>query len=87
MPDDPWKQKWDIFIAFLVIYISVATPYRIAFVDIESWLDYVDYAIDFFFFIDWFVVSPDACVVVEFFDGPVASWAPEEAVEFIETSF
>ena len=53
LPDDPWKIKWDMLVASLVIYISIFTPYRIAFFEDEfAWYDIVDYAIDLLFLLD-----------------------------------
>ena len=62
MPDDPFKQKWDVlitlynkFINFLrcLIFTAIASPYRLAFYDLDdnSWLA-VDTLVDFTFAVD-----------------------------------
>jgi hypothetical protein len=35
-PLDKFKVNWDIFMSFVLIFISIVTPYRIAFVAIDS---------------------------------------------------
>ena len=57
-PEEGWRQKWELFIALLLLYTCCATPYNIAFapeVDTkETFWDYLDQEVivDFFFFID-----------------------------------
>ena len=42
-----------VFICSLLIYSAIVTPYRIAFIDVDStFYDYFDLFIDFCFFID-----------------------------------
>jgi hypothetical protein len=36
LPDDSFREKWDLFIALLVVYISIVTPFRLAFIDDDS---------------------------------------------------
>jgi|LauGreDrversion4_2_1035121.scaffolds.fasta_scaffold154438_1 hypothetical protein len=36
LPDDPFKKKWDLLIACMLIFTALVSPYRIAFVDIDS---------------------------------------------------
>jgi len=41
LPDNPYKKMWDLFIAFLILYSAIVTPYDIAFSDSSkvSWFD------------------------------------------------
>lgn len=52
-PDDPFKVYWDMFVTLLLLYVFFVTPYRIAFVEVDSlfWI-FVDEFIDFCFAID-----------------------------------
>lgn len=56
LPDNPFKQMWDVFVGLLLIYTSLVTPYRISFVDdstsANKFFDYLDLSIDFCFLID-----------------------------------
>jgi len=36
LPDDPFKKKWDLIIATMLIFTALVSPYRIAFVDVDS---------------------------------------------------
>jgi hypothetical protein len=36
LPDDPFKKKWDLIIAFMLIFTALVSPYRIAFVNVDS---------------------------------------------------
>ena len=36
LPDDPFKKKWDLIIALMLIFSAVVSPYRIAFVDVDT---------------------------------------------------
>lgn len=36
LPDDPFKKKWDLIIAFMLIFTALVSPYRIAFVDVDT---------------------------------------------------
>jgi len=60
LPDDPFKKKWDLLIATMLIFTALVSPYRIAFVDvdtlewtvIETMIDCIfgiDLALNFFF--------------------------------------
>ena len=53
LPDDPFKTRWDLFIAMLLIFTSISTPYRIAYYDVDelSWV-IIDSLVDFSFAID-----------------------------------
>ena len=51
LPDSLFKQLWDVFIAILVLYSSVITPYKIAFKDYTK-EDISDIIIDVFLLID-----------------------------------
>ena len=41
LPDNPYKKIWDLFIAFIILYSAIVTPYEIAFLDNTniSWFD------------------------------------------------
>jgi len=53
LPDDPFRKRWDVLIAVILVFTAVVTPYRIAMYDNDS-LTYVlvDASIDFLFLID-----------------------------------
>ena len=53
LPDDNFKSRWDIIIVALLLFTAIATPYRIAFFDVDElgWL-IADSIVDFIFFID-----------------------------------
>jgi hypothetical protein len=36
-PEDPFKNYWDLFIAFVLIFTCLVTPYRIALVETDSY--------------------------------------------------
>lgn len=53
LPDDWYKQLWDIIITSVLIFTFFATPYRIAFVDKDDEaMVAIDYTMDGLFFID-----------------------------------
>ena len=41
LPDNPYKKIWDLFIAIIILYSAIVTPYEIAFLDNTnvSWFD------------------------------------------------
>lgn len=51
LPDDWYKQVWDLIISLILMFTFFATPYRIGFVDKDNttWVT-LDYCIDFAFF-------------------------------------
>ena len=53
MPDDAFKQKWDLFITTFLLFTAVVTPYRLAFYDLDdtTWI-VIDTIVDFGFSID-----------------------------------
>jgi hypothetical protein len=51
LPDDYFKRTWDFIIALLILYSSIVTPYKIAFIDYDDFA-YFDMAIDIFMFFD-----------------------------------
>lgn len=55
-PDQTWKKIWDLVNALLIIYTSVETPYRIAFVTENSFVKAEDVIIDLFFVADMILV-------------------------------
>jgi hypothetical protein len=60
-PDDPIKGGWDLFVAIILIFTCIVTPYRIALVEKDGpgW-SYLSYIIDFSFFIDMAVIFNSA---------------------------
>lgn len=36
LPDDSFKKKWDILITFTLLFTALVSPYRIAFVEVDS---------------------------------------------------
>jgi hypothetical protein len=50
---DKFKIYWDIWIVFLLIFVCIIIPYRIAFIDKETdtW-SILFYVFDFFFWLD-----------------------------------
>ena len=63
MPDDYVKRTWDFIIALLILYSSIVTPYKIAFID-DNTLEEVDIAIDVLMVID---------IIISFFSAYVDS--------------
>ena len=53
LPDDPFKERWEITITLLLLFTAIVTPYRIAFTDSDDtpWL-VIDNMTDCMFFID-----------------------------------
>lgn len=58
-PDEPVKQKWDLFIAALILWCLVMIPWMLAF-EVEGALVTVNYVVDSLFFVD---------IVLTFFTG------------------
>lgn len=53
LPDDTFKQWWDIFINFILLFVCFVTPYRIALIeDNDTAWTVVDYVINFSFVAD-----------------------------------
>ena len=53
MPDDPWKIKWDLFIALLIIVQCVTTPISLAFFDVDDQsFEHAENSMNAIFFID-----------------------------------
>jgi Ion transport protein len=36
LPDDGFKKKWDMLITLMLLFTAVVSPYRIAFVEVDS---------------------------------------------------
>lgn len=52
-PENKYKQRWDIFIAFLLIITALYVPLRVSFIDEFSWYALVvDFLFDFCFALD-----------------------------------
>jgi hypothetical protein len=51
LPDDNFKRTWDLIIAFLILYSSIVTPYKIAFIDNDDLVE-LDMASDIIMFLD-----------------------------------
>ena len=53
-PDNKHKQRWDLWVSFLVILSCILTPWRIAFIDSDDsfWWILLDTLIDTFFLVD-----------------------------------
>ena len=53
MPDDDFKQRWEIFISLVLIFIAISTPFRLAFSDSDNtgW-SVMNYVVDFIFAFD-----------------------------------
>lgn len=73
-PNSRFRQRWDIFQAFLLVYVAVSVPYRICFDDaalVWSFWFTVDVALDLYFVVDVFlnfrtaIVTRDGEVVYE----------------------
>ena len=56
MPDSRFKVGWSFVLLILLMYVATIMPFRIAFYDRNEgfWL-YLDYFLDFLFFIDVWV--------------------------------
>ncbi|CAD8096961.1 unnamed protein product [Paramecium primaurelia] len=54
MPNNKYKQYWDVVLFLILIYVSIFTPFKIGFVQDGEYLtwDYLDNAIDFIFMTD-----------------------------------
>lgn len=73
-PNSPFRQRWDVFQAFLLLYVAVSVPYRICFDDTAPVLGFwffVDAVLDIYFVVDVFlnfrtaIVTRDGEVVYE----------------------
>ncbi len=55
-PDSRFKKAWSIVLLVLLLYVATIMPFRIAFEDTSTgvWF-YLDYVLDFLFFIDMWV--------------------------------
>ncbi len=53
LPDDPFKKKWDFLIIAVLIFTAFVSPYRIAFVTVDTtpWI-VIESIVDVIFFID-----------------------------------
>ena len=60
-PDDPFKGYWDIFIALVLIFTSLVTPYRIALVEVDNteW-NVINNTVDVMFLVDIFIIFNSA---------------------------
>ena len=67
-PEDTGKTYWDIFITLVLLTSCTITPWRIAFGEAQDPLEWViiNFAIDFFFLIDIFVIFFSAYYDSEF---------------------
>ena len=56
-PEDPFKGYWDIFIALVLIFTSLVTPYRIALVEVDNtrW-NVINNTVDIMFLVDIFII-------------------------------
>ncbi len=53
LPNDCWKLRWDLFISLLIVATAIYTPYRLAYIDVESvgWMT-LEIVVDLFFLLD-----------------------------------
>ena len=55
---DPYREKWDYVVMLCAVYNCIYLPYEIAFKNQKDcyasveWIDYMNYCIDFLFFVD-----------------------------------
>jgi len=52
LPENSAKRFWDLVIALIILYSSIVTPYKIAFIDDSDSLEYLDIVFDVLFFFD-----------------------------------
>lgn len=52
MPENSLKRFWDLIIALIILYSSIVTPYKIAFIDDSDSLEYLDIVFDVLFLFD-----------------------------------
>jgi hypothetical protein len=52
LPENSVKRFWDLVIALIILYSSIVTPYKIAFIDDSDSLEYLDIVFDVLFFFD-----------------------------------
>jgi hyperpolarization activated cyclic nucleotide-gated potassium channel 1 len=66
-PEDPIKMGWDLYIAAILVFSCLVTPYRIALFDVEppGWM-ILNYFIDSSFFLDMIVIFNSAYYDEEF---------------------
>merc|ERR550514_1953790 len=51
-----WLEQWDLYIAVLLIYVAIFTPYEVSFLKTEiNWMFYVNRLIDVSFLLDMFL--------------------------------
>lgn len=56
-PEDNWKEKWDLFVSLVLIFTCAVTPYRLAFIDVDSidW-EIINGVTDLIFFADMILI-------------------------------
>ena len=62
-PENKYKSAWDLWMTLVLVFTCIQTPLNIAFNDLDNSNDngrYVDYVIDFLFFIDILVIFNSA---------------------------
>jgi hypothetical protein len=52
LPENSAKRFWDLIIALIILYSSIVTPYKIAFIDDSDSLEYLDIIFDLLFAFD-----------------------------------
>ena len=66
-PEDSFKNGWDLYVAVILIFTCLVTPYRISLIEKDStawkWLNYF---IDFSFFVDMIFIFNSAYYDEEF---------------------
>ena len=60
-PEDKMKTHWDLFITLVLLFSCCVTPYRLAFIEVESqkWMT-INYVIDSLFFTDIIIIFNSA---------------------------
>ena len=66
-PEDSFKNGWDLYVAVILIFTCLVTPYRIALIekDKPGWM-WLNYFIDFSFFVDMIFIFNSAYYDEEF---------------------
>lgn len=60
-PEDPFKGYWDIYIALVLIFTSLVTPYRIALVEVDNFeWNIINNTVDIMFLIDIIIIFNSA---------------------------
>lgn len=56
-PEDTWKEQWDLFVSFILIFTCAVTPYRLSFVS-EDDIDWeiINGIVDLAFFVDMILI-------------------------------